>query len=61
MINGGKLTVNGWLFVLFLVLVFTTPFNPIINNRYFTLWWYPIVALYGIWVLYRIVYDKEVT
>ncbi len=59
MIKNSSLTTNGWMFVVFLVLALTTPFNPIINNPYFTLWWYPLVALYGLWVLYRTVYEKK--
>ncbi len=59
MIDDGKLTTNGWMFVVFLVLALTTPFNPIINHRYFTIGWYFLVAIYGLWVLIRIVYAEE--
>lgn len=54
-----KLTTDGWLFVLFLLLIFTTPFNPFINHRYLTIVWYFFVTLYGIWVLVRILYGRE--
>ncbi len=58
MIRNWKLTTNGWLFVIFLFLILTTPVNPFINHRYFTIWWYFLVALYGIWVLIRVLYGK---
>ena len=61
MIQEGKLTTNGWLFAVFLVLALTTTFNPLINNRYFTLPWYIIMAAYGLWLLYRVVNEEEGT
>lgn len=59
MLKDGVPTTNGWLFIVFLVLALTTTVNPIINNKYFTILWYPLVALYGLWVLYRVVYGEE--
>ena len=59
MLNDGVPTTNGWLFIVFLVLALTTTVNPIINNKYFTILWYPLVALYGLWVLYRLLYGEE--
>ena len=59
MIKDGRITTNGWLLIVFLVLTLTTTVNPLINNKYFALWWYPIIALYAIWVLVRIVYEED--
>ncbi|MCE2453251.1 MAG: hypothetical protein J4F48_10575 [Nitrospinae bacterium] len=59
MLKDGVPTTNGWLFIVFLVLALTTTVNPIINNKYFTILWYPLVALYGLWVLYRLLYGEE--
>ena len=59
MLKDGTPTTNGWLFIVFLILALTTTVNPIINNKYFTILWYPLVALYGLWVLYRVVYGEE--
>ena len=59
MLKDGVPTTNGWLFIVFLVLALTTTVNPIINNKYFTILWYPLVALYGLWLLYRVVYREE--
>lgn len=59
MLKDGKPTTNGWLLIVFLILALTTTVNPIINNKYFTILWYPLVALYGLWVLYRVVYGEE--
>ena len=59
MLKDGAPTTNGWLFIVFLVLALTTTVNPIINNKYFTILWYPLVALYGLWLLYRVVYGEE--
>ncbi|MCY3825469.1 MAG: hypothetical protein OXG62_16550 [Nitrospinae bacterium] len=59
MLKDGVPTTNGWLFIVFLVLALTTTVNPIINNKYFTILWYPLVALYGLWLLYRVVYGEE--
>ena len=61
MLKDGKPTTNGWLFIAFLVLVLTTTINPVINNKYFTILWYPLVALYGLWVLIRVVNEEEDT
>ncbi len=59
MLKDGAPTTNGWLFIVFLVLALTTTVNPIINNKYFTILWYPLLALYALWVLYRVVYGEE--
>lgn len=54
MVENGKLTTNGWLFVAFLVLTLTTTVNPFINIRHFTLPWFVLLSIYGIWVLARL-------
>ncbi|MEK6712543.1 MAG: hypothetical protein AABZ64_18400 [Nitrospinota bacterium] len=54
MIKEGRLTVDGWLFVVFLILVFTTPYNPFILHRYLPLAWYAAIAIYGLWLLARV-------
>ncbi|MFQ5895580.1 MAG: hypothetical protein ACE5JJ_07160 [Nitrospinota bacterium] len=59
MMKEGRLTTTGVMFVIFLALALTTSINPLINHRYFNLWWYFLVALYGLWVLIRVVYAKE--
>ncbi len=59
MLKDGKPTTNGWMFIVFLILVLTTTVNPFINNKYFTILWYPLVALYGLWLLIRVVYEEE--
>ena len=50
---------NGWMFVVFLVLAITTPINPFINHRYFNILWYAILALYALWILARVVFEEE--
>ena len=59
MLKDGKPTTNGWLFIVLLFLILTTTVNPLINYKYFTILWYPLVALYGLWVLIRVVYEEE--
>jgi len=58
MIKDGRITTNGWLFVVFLVLVLTTPFNPFILHRYLPLIWYPAVAVFGLWLLARVTREE---
>ena len=58
MIKDGRITTNGWLFVVFLVLVLTTPFNPFIYHRYLPLIWYPLVAVFGLWLLARVTREE---
>jgi len=58
MIKNGSLTTNGWLFVVFLVLVFTTPFNPFITHRYLPIVWYAAVAVYGLWLMAKVTREE---
>jgi hypothetical protein len=59
MIKDGRLTTNGWLFVVFLALVLTTPYNPFIAHRYLPIIWYFAVAIYGFWLLARVMKKEE--
>lgn len=54
MIKNGRITTNGWLFIVFLALVLTTPVNPFIAHQYLPLLWYPFVAVFGLWLLARV-------
>lgn len=58
MIKNGKPTVNGWLFIVFLVLVFTTPFNPVVANPYLPIPWYILMWIGGIWLLARVTREE---
>lgn len=53
------MSTNWWLWWIWLALVLTTPFNPLVNNAYFTIWWYAIVHAFGLWVLVRVIYKKK--
>lgn len=58
MIKDGRLTTNGWNFVVFLGLIFTTPYNPFIAHRYLPILWYAFVGIYGIWLLARVTKEE---
>ena len=58
MIKEGNLTVNGWLFVVFLALVLTTPYNPFIAHKYLPILWYIGMGIYGLWLLARVTKEE---
>ena len=58
MLKEGRLTLNGWLMISYVVLVFTTPVNPLIAHPYLPILWYVAVGIYGLWLLARITREE---
>ena len=58
MLKEGRLTLNGWLVISYVVLVFTTPVNPLIAHPYLPILWYVGVGIYGLWLLARITREE---
>lgn len=58
MLKEGRITVNGWLLIIFFILVFTTPVNPFIAHRYVPILWYVGIGIYGLWLLARITREE---
>ena len=59
MIKDGRLTTNGWLFVVLLFLTFTTPINPFIAHRYLPLVWYAGMGVFGLLLLSLFTPEEE--
>lgn len=58
MLKEGRITVNGWLLIIFFILVFTTPVNPLIAHSYLPILWYIAIGICGLWLLARITREE---
>lgn len=58
MVREGKLTANGWLLIIYFILMFTTPVNPLIAHPYLPILWYVAMGICGLWLLARITREE---
>lgn len=58
MATEGKLTANGWLLIIYCILMFTTPINPVIAHPYLPILWYVAMGICGLWLLARITREE---
>jgi hypothetical protein len=53
-----RLTANGWLSIIYFILMFTTPVNPVIAHPYLPVLWYVAMGIGGLWLLARITREE---
>ncbi|MGH7310698.1 MAG: hypothetical protein ACREK6_18610 [Candidatus Rokuibacteriota bacterium] len=52
------MTASGWLLIIYGILMFTTPVNPLIAHPYLPILWYVGLGICGLWLLARITREE---